>query len=152
MRRKEKEITDQSEMEGLIRKANICRLGLSVDDRPYIVPMNFGFREGCIYFHTAREGKKIDMIQRNSRVCFEVELDCRMVRSEKPCDWSMKFRSVIGHGKAALLTDAKEKRTALDLIMEHNGGQVGDYSEKLLERLAIIKVEIEAMTGKKSGY
>jgi uncharacterized protein len=152
MRKKEKELQDRSEIDAVIRKADVCRLGLSVDDHPYIVPLNFGFDGECLYFHTAGAGKKIDMIRRNNIVCFEMDADCQVVRAENPCDWTMKFRSVIGYGKASLLTNAEEKRKALDVIMVHNSGAPGEYPENLVDRLAIIKVEIEGMTGKQSGY
>jgi len=151
MRRKEKEIQDRAEIETVIRKAEVCRLGLSMDNRPYIVPLNFGFEGNCLYFHTAREGKKIDMIRQNNAVCFEMEADGHLVRSENPCDWSMKYRSVVGYGTASLLTDAEKKRRALDVIMEHYSGRPGEYPDNLVDRLAIIKVEIDSMTGKRSG-
>ena len=152
MRRKEKEILDSQEIESIISKADVCRLGLSVDNNPYIVPLNFGYRDNCLYFHTPQVGKKIDMIKTNNRVCFELDIDCEVVRAENPCDWTMKFQSVIGYGRAFLLDDTEEKRRALNVIVEHYSGRVNEYNEKLVDRLVIIKVEIESMTGKKSGY
>ena len=152
MRRKEKEILDREEMESIINKADVCRLGLSVDNNPYIVPLNFGYRDNCFYFHTPKVGKKIDMIKINNRVCFELDIDHEMVRAENPCDWTMKFRSVIGYGRASLLDDSEERRRALDIIVEHNSGKANEYNEKLVDHLSIIKVQVESMTGKKSGY
>jgi len=152
MRRKEKEILDREEIESIIKKADVCRLGLSDKNIPYIVPLNFGYKENCLYFHTAKAGKKIDMIKTNNRVCFEMDIDHEVVRAENPCDWNMKFQSVIGYGRAFLLEDIDEKRQALDVIIEHYSGQTGEYAEKLVDRLAVIKVQIESMTGKKSGY
>ena len=152
MRRKEKEIVDREEVESVIQKADICRLGLSMDNRPYIVPLNFGYREKCFYFHTAQVGRKIDMIRQNSAVCFELEADCELVRAENPCDWGMKYRSVIGHGTASVVTDAEEKKRGLDIIMDHYGAQPREYAKKPFELIALIKVRVEAMTGKKSGY
>ena len=152
MRRKEKEILDREEIESIIKKADVCRLGLSDNNIPYIVPLNFGYKENCLYFHTAKVGKKMDMIKTNNMVCFELDIDHEVVRAENPCDWNMKFQSVIGYGKAFVLTDAEEKRQALDVIIEHYSGQTDEYAEKLVDRLAVIKVEIESMTGKKSGY
>ena len=152
MRRKEKEILDREEIESILKKADVCRLGLADNNIPYIVPLNFGYRDSCLYFHTPRVGKKIDMIKSNNRVCFELDIDHEVVKAENPCDWAMKYRSVVGYGKAFVLTDAEEKRRALDVIIEHYSGQTGEYAQKLLDRLAVIKVEIESMTGKKSGY
>ncbi len=151
MRRHEKEIQNGAEIEAVIRKAEVCRLGLSVDNRAYIVPLNFGYQDGRLYFHTAPTGRKIEMIQQNRNVCFELESDCELVRAETPCDWTMKFRSVIGYGKTFLLTDRGEKRQALDIIMEHYSGQPGGYPDDLVDRLAIIRLDIEQMTGKRSG-
>ena len=64
----------------------------------------------------------------------------------------MKYRSVIGYGRAFLLDDIEEKRQALNIIVEHYSGRVNEYKEKMVDQLAIIKVEIQSMTGKKSGY
>jgi len=152
MRKKEKEIQNRTEIEAIIQKADICRLGLSVDNHPYIVPLNFGFDRDCLYFHAAREGQKIDMIRQNNCVCFELEADCEAVMAETPCDWTMRFRTVIGYGKASLVTDVNEKRRALDVIVQHYSARPVEYSSNLLERLVIIKVDIESITGKKSGY
>ncbi len=139
-------------MESIISKADVCRLGLSVDNIPYIVPLNFGYRDSCLYFHTPKVGKKMDMIKTNSRVCFEMDIDHEVVRAENPCDSSMKFRSVIGYGRASLLDEIEEKRRALDIIVEHYSGQVNEYKEKMVDHLSVIKVQVESMTGKKSGY
>ncbi len=152
MRRKEKEILDREEIESIIKKADVCRLGLSDNNIPYIVPLNFGYRDSCLYFHTPKVGKKIDMIKNNNRVCFELDIDHEVVRADNPCDWNMNYQSVIGYGRAFLVEDIDEKRLALDVIIEHYSGQTGEYAEKLVDRLAVIKVEIESMTGKKSGY
>lgn len=152
MRRKEKEILDREEIESIIKKADVCRLAFSVDNNPYIVPLNFGYKENCLYFHTAKVGKKIDMIKTNNRVCFEMDIDHEVVKAGNPCDWNMKYRSVIGYGKAFVLEDIDDKRLALDIIVEHYSGRVNEYKEKLVDHLAIIKVQVESMTGKKSGY
>ena len=151
MRRKDKEILDREEIESIIKKADVCRLGLADNNIPYIVPLNFGYRDSCLYLHTPRVGKKIDMIKSNNRVCFELDIDHEVVKAENPCDWTMKYRSVIGHGKASLLEGTEEKKRALDTILEHYSGQTGEYAQELVDRLAVIKVEIESMTGKKSG-
>ena len=63
----------------------------------------------------------------------------------------MKYQSVIGYGKASILTDAEEKRRTLDIIVDHYSEQAGEYAVKIVEGLAIIRVEIDRMTGKMSG-
>ena len=65
----------------------------------------------------------------------------------------MMYRSVIGFGKAMVIENFKEKQEALDIIMNHySPNSFPKYNEKLIKKLSIIKVKIENMTGKKSGY
>ena len=152
MRRKEKEIIDRDTIESILATSTVCRLALSGDDRPYVVPLCFGYEDNALYFHTAREGKKIDILEKNNRVCFEVDCDHELVSDETPCKWSMKYRSVIGVGKASLIDDPDSKSKALDSIMRHYAGRPSGYSPANMEKILIIKVEIESMTGKHSGW
>lgn len=153
MRKKEKEIKDKSVIESIIKRATVCRIALSEDNVPYIVPLNFGYKDNFLYFHSAKEGRKIDMIRKNKDVCFEIDIDSELIEAEHPCDWSTKYYSIIGFGEAFLVEDLEEKREALDIIMEHYSGKSSfEYPEKIINSLTVIKVRIERMTGKKSGY
>lgn len=153
MRRKDKEITDKKEIEAIIERATVCRIGLSEDNLPYVIPVNFGFKDNNIYFHSAPMGKKIDILKKNNNVCFEIDIDHEIIISDDKCNSSMKYRSVIGYGKAVIVDDLNEKREALNIIMNHyTSKDLYEYNERLLKRMAIIKIEIDSMTGKKSGY
>jgi nitroimidazol reductase NimA-like FMN-containing flavoprotein (pyridoxamine 5'-phosphate oxidase superfamily) len=152
MRKKEKEITDRAMIDSIILKSSVCRLAMSENDRPYVIPLCFGYKDNALYFHSGREGKKVDVLRKNSKVCFEFDTDHEIVSSESPCKWTMKYRSVIGKGKASLIHDPEAKRQAFDIIMHHYSEKVFDYSEAGLNNSLIIKVEIQSMTGKQSGY
>lgn len=152
MRRQEKEITDRAAIEDILRRATVCHLGLCADEKPYVVPLSFGYAEGRLYFHSAGEGKKIALLQHNNRVCFEVDLDEELVRKEHACGWGLRYRSVIGSGRAHFVTDAEGKRAALNVIMAHYGGPQDDYSPQAIAGVTIIRVDIEEMTGKQGGY
>ena len=152
MRRKDKAIVELAEIEEILRKALVCRLGLTDGNRPYIVPLSFGFQNNNLYFHSAPEGKKIEMLRKNSKVCFEFDLDHQLVADEEACKWGMKYRSVIGFGKASIVEDIREKREGLNAILEHYSGRTSDYPEAAVNGTLVIKVEIESVTGKKSGY
>ena len=152
MRRKDKEITDKEVIENIITKAAICRIGLSENGKPYVFPVNFGYHDGNLYFHSAQKGHKIDIIKKNPRVCFQMETDVEIIPAEKPCDWSIKYRSVIGYGKAEFLHNLEKKRRALKAIMSHYTGHEYAFSEESLVSVCIICIRIEKMTGKKSGY
>ena len=152
MRKNEKEIIQESEIEAIILNANICRLGLSDGEQPYIVPLCFGYKNKCLYFHGAQEGKKLDIIRRNNRVCFEIDVDAAIIKANDACKWGMKYQSVIGFGEAFILNGFDEKHNAIGIIMERYSDQIFQFSENAIQKTAVIKVEIENLTGKKSGY
>jgi nitroimidazol reductase NimA-like FMN-containing flavoprotein (pyridoxamine 5'-phosphate oxidase superfamily) len=150
LRKKEKEITETDEIESIIRKSLVCRLALADDGLPYIVPLCFGYRNNALYFHTAKKGRKIEILKRNNQVCFEFDIHPELKPGERACAWGMKYRSVIGYGTALLLEDPEQKRAALDIIMAHYADGPFEYSEKAFGEALVIKVEVENMTGKKS--
>ena len=150
MRRKDKEITDIGEIESIIRKSLVCRLGLADDGSPYIVPLCFGYKNNGLYFHSAKEGRKIEILKRNNDVCFEFDDNLEVQAGKAACDWGMKYRSVIGYGRASFIEDPEEMRKALDIIMRQYADGDFEYSEKLFEEALVIKVDISSMTGKKS--
>ena len=152
MRRKDKEINDIALIEDIIFKARVCRLALYENAQPYIVPLCFGYKDNILYFHSAPEGKKLDILRNNNKVCFEFDTDHELVMGEKACGCSMKYRSVIGFGKAKFVEDIESKRRALDIIMHHYSDGSFEYPRESIQKTVIITVEVETMTGKKSGY
>ena len=151
MRLKEREIKDQTAIEAIIRSSLVCRLGLSDENRPYIVPLCFGYQDRALYFHGAREGKKIDMIRKNPYVCFEFDLNSGVEEAEEACKWGIGYQSVIGSGQATLVDHPEEKKEALKIIMGQYSDREFSFSDHFIEKTGIIKVNIEEMTGKESG-
>jgi hypothetical protein len=151
MRRKDKEISETSGMNAILKKAAVCRLGMVDGDKPYVVPLCFGFQDDVLYFHSALKGQKIDCIQNNPNVCFEFDLIGEPKESEEPCSWAMNYQSVIGFGKAVFVEESDEKHKALNLIMAQYSDQQYQFPQNKVDATAIIKVEIESMTGKQSG-
>jgi hypothetical protein len=92
------------------------------------------------------------MIRQNNTVCFEMEVDTKITRRDKTaCQWSSAYRSVIGYGKAFILENPEEKKQALDVIMRHYSGKTSfEYKKKAVEEVAIIKIVVDHMSGKKS--
>jgi nitroimidazol reductase NimA-like FMN-containing flavoprotein (pyridoxamine 5'-phosphate oxidase superfamily) len=151
MRRKDKEITDPEWIQSIIRKSFVCRLAMTDGNLPYVVPLCFGYENNCFYFHSAKEGKKIDILKTNNNVCVEFDIDQEVIPSENACMFGMKYRSVIGFGKASLIEDASEKEKALDIIMRQYSDREFNYTNDFLQHMLIIKVEIDSITGKESG-
>lgn len=150
MRRKEKQIVDLDAIEAVIRKAEVCHLAMSVNDRPYVVPLCFGYQDKTLYFHSAATGKKLEMLRANPHVCFELVADSRIITADQACKWSMKYKSVIGFGKASVIEDKTDRSRALTLIMKQYADQSWEFNPALLEKTVLIQVEIEEMTGKQS--
>ena len=149
MRRDEREVTDPEAMAAILADGTVCHLGFAVENEPYVVPVSYGYADGVIYVHCAPEGRKLDMLQQNARVCFEVTAQEELVRRDVPCTWGYRYRSVIGWGQGRLLSDAQAKAAGMDAIMTHYGG-VGpfEYQANALDLVVILAIEITEMTGK----
>jgi len=150
MRRREKEIERQSDIEEVIRAAAVCRLAMTDGRTPYVVPLCFGYDGRCLYFHSAPQGKKIELLKRNPAVCFEFDLDCRVIPHGEPCKWGMRYRSVIGYGRAVFIESPEPKRSALAVILRQYGAADAEIPDAVLDRTAVIRVVIDRMTGKAS--
>ncbi len=151
MRRTDKEITDPALMSLIMDQAQICRLGLAQDNVPYVLPVSFGHDGKAIYFHTAKEGRKIDFMTANDRVCFEFEHGVQLIRNDSnPCKWTFSFQSVIGYGTVRELTALPEKRDGLNHVMKHYSGREWPFTREDLETIRVWRIGIESLTGKQS--
>jgi len=152
MRRKDKETENLKNIEEIIHRANICRLALCEGDRPYIVPLCFGYESRKLYFHSASQGRKLELLENNRNVCFEMDVDQGLAFEEIPCKWRFRYRSVVGFGKASFVRDLESKREALKIIMGNYSEGLFDFTESEVSSITIIKVDVEDMKGKVSGY
>ena len=149
----QKLIQDPQKIETILAKAKFIRLALSDAETPYIVPMSFGYKENAIYLHSSREGRKIEILKKNPRVCFEAAIETEMITAEDPCKYNVRYRSIIGHGQAYFVEDYNEKVEGLTVLSEHYGKKGPfEFEEWKVNRLCVIKIEIETMMGKESGF
>lgn len=151
MRRKEKEITNKSEIEAIIKQCLVCRIAFNAPDFPYVIPLAFGYSARSIYFHTAKKGKKIDCITNDNRVCFEFENNIELKSDiAKACNWSFVYESVIGYGFVEEIMGPGDKEKALNHIMEHYSGKAWEISLDSINKTRVWKIIIDSMTGKRS--
>jgi nitroimidazol reductase NimA-like FMN-containing flavoprotein (pyridoxamine 5'-phosphate oxidase superfamily) len=144
-------IEEEKEIEELLARATVGRLGLADGGEPYVVPLNFVYGKGRIYFHAGLEGRKIDMLNKNPRVCFEVdELTEIVVNREASCFSTAHYHSVIAWGTSRFLESDEEKLAALDLLMQKYAK--GDTYEPIAEHTVAIvnvcEIKVEKMTCK----
>lgn len=152
MRRSGQEIKDKKILDEILSGAIICRVAMMDGDQPYLLPFNYGYRDGCIYIHSAPAGKKIDVLRQNPRVCFEIEHAVDLEKGEMACDWSTTYRSLIGYGNVEILSDDQSKQQGLEVIMaQHGAPELLDFEPGNLKRMVILKLTISSMTGKQSS-
>ncbi len=153
MRRKDREVVDTEKIEGVVSECEIIRLGFIDKDEVYIVPMNFGYindnREYTFFFHSAREGRKINLIKQGKKVGFEMETNYKVHSADTACKFSSSFKSVIGTGTVEIIEDSDEKKYALNRIMLHNSGESNwDFEEKALAKVLTFKLKVINMSCK----
>lgn len=155
MRRKDREVGDFSEILHIIDQCKVCRIALADGDAPYILPLNFGYaadnRALTVYFHSARAGKKIGLIEKNPRACFEVDCEHALVPGETACDYGFRFASVIGTGVAEIITDTDEAIFGLSRLMRHQTGRDFPISPAMLASVVVWKVTLTRVSGKRRG-
>ena len=125
------------EMERLLKKCSTGRLGLSFQNEPYIVPVSYRYGQGRVFFHSAKQGKKVDFIKNNNRVCFEVD----------ELQGDLGWATVICYGTATLREDIEAKKEWNEVL---TGQKPSDEVIARLEKMDsyIGTVQIEDMTGR----
>ncbi|HKL27019.1 MAG TPA: pyridoxamine 5'-phosphate oxidase family protein [Desulfuromonadales bacterium] len=151
MLRNDQQITDPAAIEAVIGQAVVCRLAMCDGDRPYLVPLCFGYRNNTLFFHSAPDGQKIRLLRRNNRVCFEFDVDSQVVKSGDVCKWSVRYRSVIGTGRAFFIEKPADKRRALEIIVAQYGGDGSRIPQTAVEGTSVFAVGIDTLTGKQSA-
>ena len=152
MTKRELQITDPAEIRRILDAAKVLRLGLAVNNEPYVVPMNYGYtmEEGKLklYLHSAVQGKKLDMIQANPRVFFELDCDLKPFDGVKPCQYGLSYSSLMGRGEAVLVEDVEEKMEAMTVLMKTQTGRDFSFNEQLVSIVAVVRIDVAEYTAK----
>ena len=139
-------------IEAIIRKATVCRLGMLDGDTPYIVPLCFGYRDDTLYFHGSMKSRKAELVNKHPKVCFEIDILAEPISALDPCDWDMRYQSVVGFGEACVVETSEEKQRALEIITAQYAKGPHAFTETKLKATMVIKVVIQTMTGRQSGF
>ena len=101
MRRKDREVTRHGDLMEMVARFKVCRLGLWDGREVYVVPLNFGYEEKngslSLFFHCAREGRKLDILQNRPEVSFEMDGDHVLLEGDVPCRYSYAYGSRMEH-------------------------------------------------------
>ncbi len=153
MTRREREVTDISEILRILGTAKVLHLGLCDEGQPYVVPMNYGYTyEGGrlnMYLHGAKSGYKYDVIAKNPLVSFALECDVVPFAGSVACKYGTSYSYVMGKGSAVIISDAEEKRRALSIIMKTQTGKDFEFDDKLASVVNIVRIDVSEFTAKK---
>ncbi|MHA1558578.1 MAG: pyridoxamine 5'-phosphate oxidase family protein [Alphaproteobacteria bacterium] len=148
-------ITLKEEIERIILSCEVCNLAMvDGDNRPYVIPMNFGYENNVIYLHSSQTGKKIDILKKNKQVSvsFSTDHDLSWQSEKVACSYSMRYRSVLASGHVEFVEEKEEKIAALNVIMKNYTDLPFKYSDPSIREVLVFKVVIEKLEGRAYGY
>ena len=150
--RREREVTDINKIIEILDKSKVVRIGLVDGDEAYVVPMNYGYtyenEKLTLYLHGARRGKKIDLMQKNPKVFFEMDCDIVPFEGDVACKYGITYSSIMGKGKATILENPEEKMQALTYLMKTQTNKDFEFTEKLVSVVAVIRIDVTEFTAK----
>lgn len=146
MRRVDREVTEFDRIVGILDQCKVCRVGLNDEGEVYIVPMNFGYsldgEDLTLYFHCAKEGRRMDILKTNPTVGFEMDCNHNLVEADTACRYSFKYASIIGTGEACFIENPKEKMDGFHIIMKHQTGKEFEFNEQMVAPVTMFKVRV----------
>lgn len=154
MRQKNREIKDINKIAEVIDACEVCRIAINGGEYPYIVPLNFGYEMGenlVLYFHSALEGMKIDLIKKKNKVSFEMDTAHELYSEESRGYCTFRYKSVIGTGEIYFIEDEEKKEHALQKIMDHYHMEDFPWSRAAMPRTLVYKLEVRTITGKEKN-
>ncbi len=154
MRRKDREVTEINEIEKIFYQCKTCHVAMVDNGAPYVVPLSYGFKMLDnntleLYFHSALEGRKLDILRKNNKVCFEVAYEGEPVFADTPCNSGYYFASVIGNGEVVFIDDIDEKCEALSIMFKHQSGKEIVFTAGQTENICVYKIISSDFTGKR---
>jgi nitroimidazol reductase NimA-like FMN-containing flavoprotein (pyridoxamine 5'-phosphate oxidase superfamily)/predicted acetyltransferase len=153
----QREITDPAVLDEILRQGRWTTLALvggeTPDDPwPYALTLSYGYaaEERALYFHTAREGLKLEILAANPRVCGTVVDDRGYLQGQ--C--AHAYRSVVYWGEMEIVDALADKRRAMEILLEHLEDDPAIMRQRLLDRgetyarACILRLRIDGLTGK----
>ena len=152
MRRKDREITDLHQIESIVMRCKTLRLAMCEGDMPYVVPMNFGYafdgERFSFCLHSAKEGKKLEILRANPNVAFEMDVENGLVEGPAACNYGCLYESVIGRGTIRFAEGPEEKKALLKRLMRQQTGREFDFTDPQVSAVEVLFVEVTELTAK----
>ena len=158
LRRSDRAMSEQDSV-ALLQRALVGRIGtVDADGTPYVVPLNFAYGDQGrrIHLHLAKQsGHLASNLEFSSKVCFEVDEPGPLVATgDAGCDTDQVYESVVCFGRAAVVSDEREKERIARLFIrkyvdEHMPGRSYDRGLVWLGAVEFVTVEVSVVTGKR---
>ncbi len=148
-------ITEKKEFIEIILQCKWCHLAMTdLEGKPYLLPLNFGYKDDVIYLHGAQKGKKIDILRQHPDVCVNFTTDhlLRYQNEQVACSWSMKYRSVLCYGQAEFITLAEEKIAAFHIVMAQYANRDFTFNPPAIREVNVWKIRVLKYEGRSYGY
>lgn len=153
MRRSDREVSDMEEMIEIIKKCDVCRVAFFDEEYPYLLPMNFGFsfdRETLeLYFHSAKEGKKLSLIKNNPKVSFEMDCSHQLITSEDDSNCTMAYESICGNGEVIMLAEEAKVSALTQIMKQYTDKPSFEFNASALQVVSVFKIKVYHITGKR---
>ena len=147
MRKANREVKDRNEIIEIMKRCDVCRLVFNNGDYPYIVPLNFGLdadeEKVIIYFHSALEGTKVEIMKREMDCNHELQYD----EAKGYC--TMAYESVIGRGKIKILSEDEKMEALKKLMAQYHKDKEAYFNPAAIPRTLVYCLEVEEMTAKR---
>ena len=152
MRRKDREITDRAELLSIMEGCSVCRVALKDEEGLYIVPLSFGYiakdDDLRLYFHSAKEGRKVRAIGQGAEAAFEMEEEFVLVPDHTACTHGGRFCSIVGSGRIAPVEEVSAKQQALEALMQHMTGKAWAITPEQTEDVQVYELTVQQISGK----
>jgi nitroimidazol reductase NimA-like FMN-containing flavoprotein (pyridoxamine 5'-phosphate oxidase superfamily) len=142
-------VESRDEMEQLLQEEKIGYLGLSSGENPYVVPLNYHYSEGRIWFHCGFRGKKLDYLKRNPKVCFTVARQTGQVREHAGDPCHVDSDSVICYGRAEVVEEMGEREIALNSFNRRFRPGAADVPFERMKNCCVVEIAVSEMTGRR---
>lgn len=156
MRRKDREIVEKDKLVEVLEMCKTASVAMIDEGVPYVVPLSYGYemqedKTLVLYFHCAKEGRKLDILHKNSKVCFTIFSEGEPLHAEVPCNSGYYYASIIGNGDVEFIEETSKKCYALGKMFERQAGRWVDFTKEQADAVCVFQIVSKEFTGKQKA-
>lgn len=152
MRRKDREVTEKQEIIDILDIAKVMRVAFIDNGEVYLVPVNYAYTYDDklkLYFHGAKAGRKYELLTESPEVTVEIDTEHELLDSDVACKVSYYFSSIMGTGKAEIISDADKKLELMLMMLKHQTGREFKMNKEELNGTMLAEIVIDNFSCKR---